>query len=350
MNQVRPDRATARALEDWRARALPLLALALFIVPAKPARADFAETCKQVWPRVVKIFGAGGMRRLHAYSSGVLVSSTGHILTVWNHVLETDRLRVVLSDGQRFDAKLQLVDTTLEAAIIKIEAEDLPFFDIEKARKAEPGEWALGFSNAYRVATGNEKPTVIHGIVSAVTDLHARRGVFDSTYNGPVYLVDGITNNPGAAGGVLAGGKGEFLGMIGKELRSKETNTWLNYSVPAEILAPLVRRALAGETSVPTGPVISRPETTKGPAGKHGLVLVPDVLRHTPSYVDSVKASSPAAKAGMAPDDLILFIDEDFIGTCRNFQKYMRKYKPGDTVNLLVKRDKEILTFEFTLE
>jgi len=350
MSPVKPIQNAARVLLNWRAPALPLLAFALFAVSARPARADFAETCKQVWPRVVKIFGAGGMRRLHAYSSGVLVSSTGHILTVWNHVLETDRLKVVLSDGQRFDAKLQLVDTTLEAAIIKIEAEDLPFFDIEKAHPAKAGEWALGFSNAYRVATGNEKPTVIHGIVSAVTDLQARRGVFESTYNGPVYLVDGIMNNPGSGGGALTGGAGRFLGMIGKELRSKETNTWLNYAVPAEALAPLVRRALAGETSVPAGPVISRPETTKGPSGKHGVVLVPDVLRHTPSYVDSVKASSPAAKAGLAPDDLILFIEEEFIGTCRNFRKTMGKYKPGDTVNLLVKRDQEILTFELTLE
>jgi serine protease Do len=335
-----------------RHRATPALPLGLILAALTGGQAfgDFPETCRKVWPRVVKIFGAGGIQRLHSYSSGILVSPKGHILTVWNHVLETDQLKVVLSDGQRFDARLQLVDTTLDAAVVKIEAEEFPCFDLEKSRIAKPGEWVLGFSNAYRVATGKEKPTVIHGILSAVTDLHARRGVFESPYNGPVYLVDGLMNNPGAGGGALTDSKGELLGMIGKELLSKETNTWLNYAIPPDVLAPFVRRALAGESTIPTGPAVSRPEEEKGASGKHGIVLVPDVLRHTPCYVDSVRPSSPAAKAGLAPDDLILFIEEDFVGTCRNFRKFMSKYRPGDTVNVLVKRGKEIVSFKLALE
>ena len=311
---------------------------------------DFAETCQKTWPKVVKIFGAGGLKRLHAYSSGLIVSPDGHILTVWNHVLETDELRVVMDSGQRFKASLQLVDTKLEAAIIKIEAEDLPCYKIEKAPEAKPGEWLLSFSNAYRVATGNEKPTVMHGVISAVTSLNARRGVFESSYQGEVYLVDGITNNPGAAGGAVTNGKGKLIGMVGKELKSKLTNTWLNYAVPAAVLAPLVARAIAGETSIPSSPEVVRPAEQKGTAGRHGIVLVPAVLRGTPSYIDEVEDDSPAQTAGLKPDDLVLFIERDFIGSCENFREIISQHRPGDKINILVKRKQEILSIEMELD
>jgi serine protease Do len=325
-------------------------ALLLICLSLSTVYGDFAETCRKTWPKVVKIFGAGGLKRLHAYSSGIIVSPKGHILTVWNHVLETDELRVVLDDGQRFKASLKLVDTELEAAVIKIEAEDLPFYSIKKAPAAKPGEWVLSFSNAYRVATGNEKPTVMHGVISATANLKARRGVFESSYQGAVYLIDGITNNPGAGGGTMTNGRGDLIGMVGKELKSKLTNTWLNYAVPAAVLAPLVARAVAGETSIPSSPEITRPAERKGTAGRHGIVLVPSVLRGTPSYIDEIEKKSPAQKAGLQPDDLILFIEREFIGSCKNFRDVISQHQPGDKINVLVKRKQNILSIELELD
>lgn len=322
----------------------------LIFLSLSTAFGDFAETCKKTCPKVVKIFGAGGLKRLHAYSSGIIVSSEGHILTVWNHVLETDELRVVTDNGQRFNATLQLVDTELAAAIIKIDAEDLPCYNIQKAPKARPGEWVLSFSNAYRVATGNEKPTVMHGVVSAVASLNARRGVFESSYHGDVYLIDGITNNPGADGGAVTNGKGDLIGMVGKELKSTLTNTWLNYAVPATVLAPLVARAVAGESSIPSSAEVTRPAEQEGTAGRHGIVLVPVVLKGTPSYIDEVEDDSPALKAGLKPDDLILFIEREFIGSCENFGEVMSKHRSGDKVNILVKRKQGILSVEMELD
>ncbi len=312
--------------------------------------ADFSETCRKVWPRVVKIFGAGGIRGLHSYSSGILVSPDGHILTVWNHVLETDGLRAVLSDGQRFDAELQLVDTSLEAAIIKIDAQDLPHFDLENAPSGRGGEWVLGLSNAYKIATGNEKPTVIHGVISAVTTLRARKGVFESNYGGQVYVLDGIMNSPGSGGGALTNYRGKLLGMIGRQLKSKGTNTWLNYAVPSGQLLPLVRRALKGER---TAPFVDENKITRkyqGPQARHGLVLVPNVLKRTPAYIDRIEANSPAAKARLKADDLVLFLDETFIGTCANFEEAMSEHQPGDKVKILVKRGEELYITQLTLE
>ena len=54
----------------------------------------------------------------------------------------------------------------------------------------------LAFSNLFGVATGDEPASVLHGIVAAKTRLEARRGVFETPYKGPVYIVDAMTNNP----------------------------------------------------------------------------------------------------------------------------------------------------------
>ena len=63
---------------------------------------------------------------------------------------------------------------------------------------------------------------------------YGRIGIFEAPYTGDVYVIDAITNNPGAAGGVLTTRKGELLGLIGKELRNELTDTWINYAMPID--------------------------------------------------------------------------------------------------------------------
>src|SRR6187399_2444482 len=65
------------------------------------AQSSFAEVVKQTQPQMVKVYGAGGLRGLEAYQSGVLVSAEGHILTVWSYVLDSDVVTVMLDDGRK---------------------------------------------------------------------------------------------------------------------------------------------------------------------------------------------------------------------------------------------------------
>ena len=84
------------------------------------------------------------------------------------------------------------------------------------------------------------------GVVAAFTKLQTRRGTFEMPYDGNVYVVDAITNNSGAGGGVLTTRDGFLLAMIGKEVRNAETNTWLNYSVPVTELRQTIRDIISG--------------------------------------------------------------------------------------------------------
>ncbi|MEQ9071343.1 MAG: serine protease, partial [Gimesia chilikensis] len=70
--------------------------LGALLVPVHRLDASSRETIQYALPRLVKIFGAGGVKNLYGYSSGFLVSPEGHIATIWSPVLDTDQLSVVL--------------------------------------------------------------------------------------------------------------------------------------------------------------------------------------------------------------------------------------------------------------
>src|SRR5262245_19449924 len=222
-------------------RASIIVLTAALVAPGN-LRADdsFAAVADQVNQKLCKLFGSGGIRGLASYGSGVVVSPDGYILTVASHLLDTQDLRVHLYDGGRYHAKVVAIEPELDVALVKIgdrkeKVEDLPYFDVTAAAKKPvigPGTHILGFSNEFQIATRDQPMSVQHGVVAAFARLHGRSGIFEAAYKGNVYVVDAITNNAGAGGGVVTTRKGELLGIIGKELRNELTNTWINYAVP----------------------------------------------------------------------------------------------------------------------
>ncbi len=210
------------------------------IARASEGAASLVDVARNVQPKVVKLYGAGGLRGLEAYQSGILISGKGHVLTVWSYVLDADEVTVVLNDGRHFSAKYVASDPITEIALLKFDpgGEEVPHFDLATAVKAEPGARVLAFSNLFGIAVGNEPVSMLHGVISSVAPLEARRGAFGTNYHGDVYVVDAAANNPGAAGGALTDAQGRLLGMLGKELRSKLSGTWLNYALPVSAFAP----------------------------------------------------------------------------------------------------------------
>jgi serine protease Do len=315
-----------------------ILVVALFCCWAPNAQADsFAALAEKVNPKVVKLFGTGGFTGLASYGTGVLVSPDGYILTVASHLLDTQDLRVHLHDGRRFHAKVVVIEPELDAALVKIDkVEDLPYFEVEKAAKkplAQPADWVLAFSNEFNIATRDEPMSIQHGVIAAYSKLHGRKGVFDAPYTGDVYVLDAITNNPGAGGGIITTRKGELVGLIGKELRNTLTDTWINYAVPIQTLAKFVEEAKAGKYK----PIV-RAKSPGGPGGYHGVVLVANVVERTPPYIEEVVPGSPAAKAGLKPDDLIVYVDGEQVLTVKAFKDLLDRARPGTVMRLEVRR------------
>ncbi len=330
---------------------LPLICVFLF--SGQPAAAQSSrETIEAASPKVVKIFGAGGIKQLYAYSTGFLVSSEGHIVTVWSHVLDGDTVNVVLADGRRLEAKVLGAEPQLDLAVLKISADSLPYFDLAEAAASPPGTRVLGFSNMFKVAVGDEQVSVLHGVIAAKTTLVTRRGVFEAPYHGPVYVVDAITNNPGSGGGVLTTWDGRLLGMIGKELRNSQTNTWVNYVIPIGELRQAIEEIISGkftpkrskELDDPSGDLAARYR-----AGDFGIVMVPDVVYRTPAFIDRVVPGSPAADAGLKPNDLVLFVGDELIQSVRLLKEELGRLESGGNLRLVVRRADKLITVELPI-
>lgn len=328
---------TSRSL--FRGRLVFGISLLSLYVGAAGARADesLAGLAEQANRKVVKLYGGGGYRGLASYGSGVIVSPEGHVLTAASHLLLTQDLRVHLWDGRRVRAEVVVTEPELDAAILKLAGVDgLPYFDVAEAARAplaKPGEWVLAFSNEFEIATRDEPVSVRHGVIAAYAPLHGRRGVFDAPYNGDVYVVDAVTNNVGAAGGAVTDRHGRLLGLIGKEVRNTLTDTWVNYAVPVQVLASFVEKGIRGEYKP-----VARTETPTGPAGYHGIVLVPTVVERTPPYIEEVLPGSPAARAGLRPDDLVVYVNGQQVLSTKAFRDVMARGAPGAVLRLEVRR------------
>jgi serine protease Do len=309
--------------------------------PSPPAAESPQATIAAAARSVVKIYGAGGLRGLEAYQSGILVAPEGVILTAASTVLDSETIDVVLDDGRRFEATLVGTDPWRELAVLTIEAEELPAFTLTAAVEADDvstGTRVVALSNLFGVAVGDERVSAQRGLVSAIVPLEARRGAAEAAFSGPVFILDFTTNNPGAAGGALVDAGGRLLGMLGKELRATVSGAWLNYALPAAELARGKQDIVAGRAAAAAGP-----RAAPLPARSLGLVLVPDLLDRTPPFVESVVPGSAAARAGLAADDLVVAVAGRAVASRALFEQALGHLAPGDPVRLAVIREGEIL-------
>jgi S1-C subfamily serine protease len=335
---------------------------------AVAADAPFDKVANDVNAKMVKLFGSGGFKGLESYGSGMIVSPEGHILTVATQLLDTQDLRVHLADGRRFRAKVLYTEPELGAALLVIKQDEkekidlnLEYFDFPAAvknLKAQPGDWVLAFSNCFEIATRDEPMTVQRGIISAQAKLAARRGVFEAPYHGEVLFLDQIVCNKGAAGGAVTTRKGDLVGMIGMEFRNVTSDTWINYCLPInckiEVKDGDKLRVISLEELVIDGikgtykPPIKAKEK-EGPGAYTGIVFVPNILPQTPPYVDRVITGSPAHKAKLQPDDLVVYVDGEPVYTIQAFKDMLKKYTPGLKVQLEVRRGEKLTAVEMEL-
>lgn len=317
------------------------LALAwLFVIGAvAPASAaSLPEVIGDVQPKIVKIYGAGGFRGLEPYQSGFLISADGRILTAWSYVLDSDYISVTLNDGRKFPAKLLGADASREIAVLKIEATDLPCFDLADAPAGDAGLRVLAFSNVFGVAVGDEPASIQHGVIAVRTPLAARRGTYELPYRGDVYVLDAMTNNPGAAGGALTDQDGRLLALLGKEVRNAATGAWLNYAIPIPELTEAVATLSQGKTVATSEEPQAKPAEAWS-TDLLGVSLVPDVVERTPPYVDAIVAGSLADRAGLQADDLIVSINGRLAPSVASLRAELETLDRADPVTIAVMRD-----------
>jgi serine protease Do len=315
------------------------------LAPAGPAPNAIAPVLSLTFPAIVKMYGAGGFTGIPAYGTGVIVDASGVVATAWSIALKTDALRVVTDSGQHLGAKLVRYDTRTGLALVKIDTTDkLPFLELGDSEHVRPGDEVYAIGNAFDDAAGDEKCAVTHGIVSALTSLDVRVGIEDGPSLGRV-IVTTTPTNPGTQGGALLDRDGKLVGILGRLLESKSSNTLVNYAMTTATLRPFLADFLAGREPPQLGP-----PPRKQIAVETGIKLLDAHLTRSPmAYVDRVVPGSPADKAGVKADDLIFRLDGRVVRTCRAFEDMLHERSPGEKVKLLVKRGNALVELELEL-
>jgi serine protease Do len=208
------------------------------------------------------------------------------------------------------------------------------------------GDQVFGVGNAFDDATGDERCAVMGGVVMAIAPLELRIGIEDGPPIGTVILTD-VANNPGTQGGPLFTRDGKLVGILGRIVESKSTNSLINFAIPAATLKTFLKDTLEGREPAPD-PAGVPPKKASGV--ETGLRLLDAHLtRSPPAYIDRVLPGSAADKAGIKPDDLIFRCDGKVVRTCRVFEDLVRDRVPGDKVKLVLKRGSSIIECELEL-
>jgi S1-C subfamily serine protease len=315
---------------------------------AKVKESLIERLSKKAFPSIIKIYGAGGIRGIPSYSTGVVVDSRGLILTAWSVSLRTDFLKVVDDNGRKYSAILHRHDPELGVALLRTKsAVKWPVMKLADSSKVKVGHSILSFGNAFNVSVGEEKASVAEGTISLIAPLDVRIGIQRRRIRGAVFLTD-APNNPGTQGGPLINLKGEFIGINGRIVESASTNTPLNFHIPTNNVRKFVAEGVKNWNEVAKAKTPSE-DVTKPERVWLGLRILRFYFnRPPPTYIDEIFPDSPASKAGLEVDDLIFQINGQTVRSTEVYDKELEAMVIGKELVFTVKRGDKIVQCKLT--
>ncbi|MDD3470695.1 MAG: Do family serine endopeptidase [Thermoguttaceae bacterium] len=269
-----------------------------------------------------------GGRQGYSVGSGVVIDESGIILTNNHVVSDADKLIVTFDDGTEYTATDIKCDPQTDLAIVRIEgAKDLVAAPLGDSDQVEVGDWVLALGNPFGRLSGS----VTAGIVSAKD---RSIGVADRES----FIQTDAAINPGNSGGPLVNLAGEVIG-INTAISSTTGNfAGVGLAIPSNS-AKWVVEQLKSTGSVKRAYLgVEIRQLPSAIASEHGLKPHDGVL------VGRISADSPAAKAGVEPDDIILSFDGKKIDSPDQLQAIVERAEAGKSYPMEVLRDQDRLT------
>lgn len=266
-------------------------------------------------------------RELRGMGSGVIVSDDGYIITN-NHVIQrADTITVRLINGDNLAATVVGTDPATDVAVLKVDAENLPYMTFGNSDDVRVGEMVLAIGSPLQEHLAH---TVSKGIVSAKGRSNLNilgEGGFED------FIQTDAAINRGNSGGPLINMEGQIIGINTAIASQTGGFQGIGFSIPSNMVTRVMESIIETGTIVRSYIGISLSEVTEELARAFNL---PD---NRGIIVNQVMDDSPAQKAGLKDGDIILRKDGRRVGSSREFRTSIANKRPGTDVTLTVFRD-----------
>jgi serine protease Do len=274
--------------------------------------------------------------------TGFIITSEGLIATN-KHVadIEGAKYTVITQEGKKYDANIVATDPSNDFAILKIDGKNLPVVEYGDSDNLEIGQRVIAIGNAL----GEFQNSVTAGVLSGKErSLTATDSTGSSSEELEGLLQTDAAINAGNSGGPLINTKGQVVG-INTATASKGVSEGVGFAIPINPIKIAIEsvkksgkivRSFLGVSSVLVDQKVA---AVKGLSKDYGALIIGDQA----NGINAVQKDSPADKAGLKENDVILKVNNDEISQGKSLRRLLSKYEPDNEVTLRVLRDgKEI--------
>ncbi len=254
--------------------------------------------------------------------SGFLISADGYILTNAHVVDRAREVTVRMTDRREYRARVVGVDARTDVAVLKIDADRLPFVRIGDPAALKAGQWVVAIGSPFGFDN-----SVTAGIISATA-----RSLPGDAYT-PFIQTD-VAVNPGNSGGPLFNLQGEVVGINSQIYSRTGGYQGVSFAIPIDV-AMHVRNQLVANGRVERGRIgVTIQDVNQALADSFRLP------RPSGALISQVEAGGPADKAGLKAGDVILAVDGRAIERSGELPAMIAAIKPGSEATLEIWRDR----------
>ena len=310
-----------------------LPAVVFIDVRKKVGSADGSDPQDELFRR---FFGDNSRPRRVAPSSGsgFIIDTDGHVLTNNHVVRDADDITVTLNDRRSFKARVVGSDPETDVAVIQIKGDDLPVLPLGDSDQLRVGDWAIAIGNPL----GQLRGSVTVGVISAQgrTDLN----IWGGTPTFQDFIQTDASINFGNSGGPLCNIRGEAIGI---NTAINTSGQGIGFAIPINLAKHVAEQLMANGKVQRAWLGIQLAELTPELAEGFSLKEQKGVL------VQDVMAGTPAERAGLRRNDVIVEFDGQPVSDMAKFRLRVADTKVGSRVPVVVLRDGKRMTFEVTL-
>ena len=283
----------------------------------------------------------------NALGSGVIFDKDGHIITNNHVVAGASQIQVTLADGRVYDAETTGTDPATDLAVIQLKdaPDNLTVAQLGDSDKLATGQDVMAIGNPLGLSS-----TVTTGIISALDRPVVNSQNEDGSGGSAVYTnaiqIDAAIN-PGNSGGPLFDEKGRVIGITSSIATMGRSgggeggsgSIGIGFAIPIKLADKVAKQLIKSGTA--THAYLGVSLDTAGATA--------DGEKRAGAKITSVEGGSPADKAGLKKDDVVIAIDGKTTAQGSALTGYVRQYSANDKVKLTVIRDSKKQDIDVTL-